>query len=142
MRLEERIDYTYSGSPKVLQNAQDIKIKITEAISVLMKRFLYFIPVKAVKDKIVFVAEPWIHNYPDDKILIQSSNFDVIKPLFGSNRVVANTTKEGGAASSYKKTSKRHVGKDGVSRVLYVKGSSYFVKRKVADGTFKFRKVA
>jgi hypothetical protein len=41
----------------------------------------------------------------------------------------------------YTKTMQKHVGKDGVSRVVYKKANSLFVKRKREDGTFNYMKI-
>jgi hypothetical protein len=46
-----------------------------------------------------------------------------------------------GGQTAYTKSAKQHVGRDGVSRSVYIKGKSRFVKRKCSDGTFKYSKL-
>jgi hypothetical protein len=38
----------------------------------------------------------------------------------------------------YTKSAKEHVGDDGISRIVYVKGTSQYVKRRRADGTYQY----
>jgi hypothetical protein len=44
----------------------------------------------------------------------------------------------GASRASYKKTIKKYVGKDGVSRRIYAKGRSQYIKRRNPDGTFRY----
>jgi hypothetical protein len=45
---------------------------------------------------------------------------------------------KGGAGGIYKKTTMKEVGKDGVSRLVYIKGKTRYVKRRCPDGTYKY----
>jgi hypothetical protein len=60
---------------------------------------------------------------------------DTLIPKPNSNSYV-NT---GGAGGIYQKTTMKEVGKDGVSRSVYIKGKTRYVKRMCPDGTYKYK---
>lgn len=59
---------------------------------------------------------------------------------FDSITYTVTTQQSGGTkkgSSDYVKTSRKHLGKDGMERVIYTKGGKDYVKRKMSNGKFK-----